>query len=642
MTDLSSIVPRLDDVEFEELVERAGSLIPRFAPEWTDHNLHDPGMTIIDLLAWIVDQQVYRVGHVGGRHRTAFAALLGQRVQGPRPAQGLVWPNQALGAERFIRAGTRVTGPRQPELSVVTERDLHLTAAAMSEVVQLVGGAELPIAGGAGSSVLGGAAPLADTSLLVRFDRALSSSPEVAPIPFGVEVLPPPGSPPSPDRPWGPVVYQYRVGAGPWAPVEVVDDGTGGLSTTGAVVLGIPPIGTATDPGQVPPGSELRLRFDRGSFPVKPQIRALSVNVLPVVQLQLEPARRLADGNGQPDQVVELATDNLTEHPDRPDGPVLVIEVGGEEWEEVDDFARSGPDDGRYVVEPGRIRFGNGLNGRPPPPGSAIAHTGLARTTGDGGNLRAGLTWSVEAVGPGGTDYGTNRQPLAGGAGATSISDLVVKARAAALDRQVLLTDQDLASAALDLSGLAVARADVLPGFDRRLPERHLDDTRTLVVVAHPSGGPADPGSTDPNPGYVGEVAARLEPRRVLGERLLVQGPVIMPVDVRLVATVEPGMVPGEVEQAIERVLRCRLAVVARSDGIEPWPLGRTVTATELTTLAVGVHGVATVTSIGLAPAGEPPDRHPIPIPRDGVAVLARAEIEARPFGSEGSGRAGR
>jgi hypothetical protein len=635
MSDLSSIVPRLDDVEFEQLVEQARALIPRYAPEWTDHNLHDPGITVIDLLAWIVDQQTYRVGFVGGRYRAAFAALLGPRVRGPRPARGLVWPARTLGAVRRIKPGTPVICSRHPDLAVATEWELVLTSAAIRGIKQVAGEVEVPIptGGGAGSTILGGVASLADTTLVIGFDRPLTTSTDAAPVPLGVEVVPPPGAPPSPDLPWGPIDVAYRVGAGPWMPVEIDHDGTAGLSTTGVVVLGIPPVVSPTG------GSELRLRFDRGFFPVTPQIRAMSVNVLPIVQQRLERAARLADGTGRPDQLVSLATTDLTEPPDRPDGPVLEIEVAGERWEERRDLAGSGPDDRHYVVGLDHLRFGNGVNGRRPPLGSAITHTGLARTKGAEGNVRPGLTWSVEVLDADGVGYGVNRQPLTGGADATLIDELAAEAREAATSRRVLLTDRDLITAATELPGLAVGRAEVLSGFDRRFPDRRIGDARTLVVVPCRSGSPAGPGpsaSVVPS-GYLAQVAARLEPRRVLGERLLVQSPVVIPVNVWLTATVEEGVPPEEVRQAVVGVVRGRLAVLARLDEIEPWPLGRTVTTAEIETLAVGVNGVVTVTSVEVARAGEPPGRAPISLPRDGLAEAAGVEVVARPAAAAGA-----
>ena len=52
-------LPDLDTRTWGDLVDEARALIPRYAPDWTDHNLHDPGMTLIDLLAWLVEMDVY-------------------------------------------------------------------------------------------------------------------------------------------------------------------------------------------------------------------------------------------------------------------------------------------------------------------------------------------------------------------------------------------------------------------------------------------------------------------------------------------------------------------------------------------------------------------------------------------------------
>src|SRR4051812_48366331 len=113
---MSDVVPRLDTIEFDELVEQARGDIPRYAPDWTDHNLHDPGMTLIDLLAWIVDQQVFRVGFVGGRHRAAFAALLGRQATGPTPARGLIWPDRPVREGRFVAVGSDVVCQQHVDL----------------------------------------------------------------------------------------------------------------------------------------------------------------------------------------------------------------------------------------------------------------------------------------------------------------------------------------------------------------------------------------------------------------------------------------------------------------------------------------------------------------------------------------------
>ena len=79
--------PQLDDTRWADLVDESRGLIPFYAPEWTDHNTSDPGMTFIDLLAWIAEQQVFQLDQVPAAHRRAFLALAGVWPRPPRPAR---------------------------------------------------------------------------------------------------------------------------------------------------------------------------------------------------------------------------------------------------------------------------------------------------------------------------------------------------------------------------------------------------------------------------------------------------------------------------------------------------------------------------------------------------------------------------
>lgn len=88
---MSSLRMSLDDTNFEQLVELARSMLPEYAPRWTDHNLHDPGIMLIELLAWVADQQIYALGRERRDERYGYAALLGLRPHGPHPARGLLW-----------------------------------------------------------------------------------------------------------------------------------------------------------------------------------------------------------------------------------------------------------------------------------------------------------------------------------------------------------------------------------------------------------------------------------------------------------------------------------------------------------------------------------------------------------------------
>jgi hypothetical protein len=70
-------IPVLDDLTWQELVDDGRERIPSTAPGWTDHNAHDPGITLLELLAAAAEQVSYRIDRVPDAHRAAFLALLG-------------------------------------------------------------------------------------------------------------------------------------------------------------------------------------------------------------------------------------------------------------------------------------------------------------------------------------------------------------------------------------------------------------------------------------------------------------------------------------------------------------------------------------------------------------------------------------
>lgn len=80
------LLPQLDNRRFDDLVGEGRALIPRYAPEWTDHNAHDPGITIMELLAWLVEQEIYRANRVPDAHRRKFLKLLGFSAGPAHPA----------------------------------------------------------------------------------------------------------------------------------------------------------------------------------------------------------------------------------------------------------------------------------------------------------------------------------------------------------------------------------------------------------------------------------------------------------------------------------------------------------------------------------------------------------------------------
>jgi hypothetical protein len=69
-------LPNLDDRRYEDLVEEALALIPVHAPEWTNHNSSDPGITLIELFAYLTEMLIYRLNRITVENRLAFLNLI--------------------------------------------------------------------------------------------------------------------------------------------------------------------------------------------------------------------------------------------------------------------------------------------------------------------------------------------------------------------------------------------------------------------------------------------------------------------------------------------------------------------------------------------------------------------------------------
>ena len=69
-------LPNLDDRRYADLVEEAIALLPRYAPGWTNHNPSDPGITLIEVLAFFAETLIFRLNRVTRENKIAFIRLL--------------------------------------------------------------------------------------------------------------------------------------------------------------------------------------------------------------------------------------------------------------------------------------------------------------------------------------------------------------------------------------------------------------------------------------------------------------------------------------------------------------------------------------------------------------------------------------
>src|SRR5580704_8066661 len=78
--------PNLDDRSFQDIVDDAKRQIGRRCPEWTDHNVSDPGVTLIELFAYMTEMMLYRMNQVPEKNYLKFLEMIGIGLEPATPA----------------------------------------------------------------------------------------------------------------------------------------------------------------------------------------------------------------------------------------------------------------------------------------------------------------------------------------------------------------------------------------------------------------------------------------------------------------------------------------------------------------------------------------------------------------------------
>lgn len=73
---MSLPIPSLDDRTYADLVREARARIPAVYPAWTDHNPADPGIVLLELLAWVAELLIYRANEITDENYRAYLKLL--------------------------------------------------------------------------------------------------------------------------------------------------------------------------------------------------------------------------------------------------------------------------------------------------------------------------------------------------------------------------------------------------------------------------------------------------------------------------------------------------------------------------------------------------------------------------------------
>lgn len=82
-------VPSIDTRTYQQLVDETLARVPTHTPEWTNFNASDPGVTIVQLFAFLAEAMIYRANQIPVRNRAKFLDLLGIALRTASEARGL-------------------------------------------------------------------------------------------------------------------------------------------------------------------------------------------------------------------------------------------------------------------------------------------------------------------------------------------------------------------------------------------------------------------------------------------------------------------------------------------------------------------------------------------------------------------------
>lgn len=609
---MSELMPDLFDRRYGDLVEIGRALLPGIAPAWTDFNAHDPGITLMELLAWVAEAQMYSLARMRTDERIAYAALLGVRGAGNRAATGILWsdPLDANSPARTF-SGSIVLKTEYP---IYMLGDNTLVYRPASNVLWIPGTIARLRSVSRASTVRdltsvndrGGAVflPLGDSAGpkdVLSMDFQTRSENGIFPTPrsdatgaywtIGIraatlsgDAVPATASAAAPGTPSRSPLEARLIDGATIHQVPIIADSSQGLLSTGVLLLDLSQVTGS------PQQFTLELRAPRG-LPRPPRLIRLEPNVLPITQ-KTQIVQEPHEVSGQPGQAISLNTPSLCfesgETPlavDLSDGTNLV------RWSRCEHLADQGPDDLVYELDDqlGLVTVGNGVNGQIP----ALGQTALmsyAVSNGVDGNAARNRKWTVEGIA--GT-FGVNVDPLVGGAAAASLIDLRRQARQKKNEDHALISAQDIIAAALALPLIEVGRAWV-PSFPTAAAQT---GTVTLVALRARPGG-VEPSTPPETPRWLDAIRSRLVPSLPLGTRLRVTGPDYVDFTIKAQVQFERGRDPTKLLPPVREALRRRLTLVATLPSDIPRDLGAPLSARDITSWIRAVAGVTAVSQV--------------------------------------------
>ena len=605
--------PNLDDRRYQDIVDEAIALIPRYTPEWTDHNQSDPGITLVQLFAWMTEMMLYRFNQVPERNYIKFLELLGIRLNPARSARAeLTFKLARNDVETIVvPKGTQVAAAdTQDGNPLVFETEAALIAlGAQLEAIQSFDGFGYSVETTKNTTPAQwfypfGPRPREDSALLLGFNSPLDFTSEQVNLMFytyqagdsgddrhcdvDLSQLPVPAM----------LAWEYWDGKR-WELLSLDKDETRSFSQSGHIYFRGPGSKLKKDTlGNIDASLYwIRCRLVKNTYEQAPRLELIRTNTISAVQKITVRDEVLGGSDGRPQQTFQLANVPLVarqipKEVTRSDGQTIVVKSvtleidegqGFDFWQEVTDFVASGPDDPHFTIDytTGVITFGDGNNGRipianPSNPGANLVAREYFVGGGKRGNVGANSLTEIQTFVEGASEV-TNFYPAIGGADEETLDEAKLRAPLELKSKNRAVTAEDFESLTLFTPGVKVRRAKALPLVHPKFREAQIPGAVTVVVVPD-----SDSPNPSPNEATLAVVCAHLNKHRLLTSDVHVVAPIyhLVRIEADLIARPEADL--AEVKRGVEEALTTYFHSLYGGEDGNGWPFGQDIFYSEV------------------------------------------------------------
>ncbi len=625
-------VPKLSDREYEALVEEARKLIPAYSDEWTNFNPADPGITILEMLAWLTETYTYQLDAVTDEHRAKYLELMGEHPRPPAPASarlaldpppdldGMTLPEgtpltviDGSGTEQRFETTDSLVLTDARVAAVVSENDdgrtVHTHANETEGMFYRPFGDEADVGNAVYFGFDGDPFAAAET-LSITIDFHDEDLPE--PARHGAEE---PEFEPSVDLVWEYCTdYEAAERDTSWRVLDVETDTTDSFYGSGTVTMAAPGEWSPAD-WDIADADVMdigggfvwcRCRVADAGYEIPPQFNSVRLNSVEASHRTTVTDQRLErrPANGDPRTLT-------AQRYHFPQAPILEadVTVDGEQWTEVADFDASQPTDTHFVLErsAGVVRFGDGVRGRMPSPDATVRAERYVYGGGSDGNVTETAYWQFAedaTIADDGTSLAdidiVPAEPATGGTDAESIEGAFERVQRDLRKPFRAVTVEDYRELANRTPGLRVGRSTVL--VDESPRDATTDATWVTVVVVPYS--PPDLNRPEPSEGFLRAVQDHLDTHRLLGDRVSVVAPTYVGLRVEADVRTTRWYPQPRAETAIEAAIREYVDPIRGYDG-DGWPFGRTLYKENLVAVVAGLDWVDTVRNLSVQAHGD-------------------------------------